>query len=202
MYIPEFKILKNQYTPGKQYSVKSTLKEYVGPYNILYTGVVYTGNTYNQATSLELIPYTEAQKVLTQSSNITFYDSVVEDKNVPKIKTFITPEPQYVTPTQEEITDGVFTRYFCKKINEQKIFEINKEIFDSIIKKDNKYNHVLYQVIDVKWKLTGPANDTKQDNTTTAGVIDTNYRSVNKANQKMPGLLLFITDYKKFAVTE
>ena len=56
MYIPEFKILKNQYTPGEQYSIKSTLKEYVGPYNILYTGVVYTGSNYNQTTSLELIP--------------------------------------------------------------------------------------------------------------------------------------------------
>jgi hypothetical protein len=202
MYIPEFKILKNQYTPGKQYSIKSTLKEYVGPYNILYTGVVYTGSNYNQTTSLELIPYTEAQKVLTQSSNITFYDSVVEDKNIPKIKTYITPESQYITPTQEEITEGVFTRYFCKKINEQKIFEVNKEIFDSISKKDNVYNHVLYQVIDIKWKLTGPTNDIKQDNTVIAGVIDTNNRTVRVANQNMTGLLLFITDYKKFAVTE
>jgi hypothetical protein len=202
MYIPDFKILKNQYTPGKQYAIKSTLKEYIGPYNILYTGVAYTGNTYNQVTSQELIPYSDAQKVLTQSDNITFYDRVVEDKNIPKIKTYITPEPQYVTPTAEELQEGIFTRYFCKKINEKKIFEVNKEIYDSIIKKDNKYNYVLYEVIDIKWKLTGPANDSKQNNTLISGVIDTNFRTVKKANEKMTGLLSFITDYKKFAITE
>lgn len=202
MYIPDFKILKNQYTAGKQYSIKSTLKEYIGPYNILYTGVAYTGNTYNQTTSQELIPYATAQKTLTQSRDITFYDSIVEDKNIPKIKTYLTPEPQYVQPTQEEITDGIFTRYFCKKINEQKIFEVNKEIFDSINKKDETYNYVLYQVISLKWKITGPLNDTTTDNILIPGIIDTNFRSVKIANQTMNGLVSFITDYKKFAITK
>jgi hypothetical protein len=202
MYIPDFKILKNQYTPGKQYSVKNTLKEYIGSYNILYTGVAYTGNTYNQVTSQELIPYQEAEKILTQSTSITFYDTIVEDKNIPKIKTFITPEPQYILPTQNEIEEGVFTRYFCKKINEIQVFEINKEIYNSILKKDGKYNYVLYEVIDVLWKLTGPLNDNTQDNIMIPGIIDTNYRTVKKANQKLNGLLSFITDYKKFAVTE
>jgi hypothetical protein len=200
MYIPEFKILRNQYTIGKEYSVRSTLKEYIGPYNILYTGIVYTGNTYNSETSQELIPYSEGQKLATQSRDITFYDTIVEESDIPKIKTYKTPEPQYIIPTPEEIQQGYFTRYFCKKINESKIFDINKEIHDSLVKKDNIYNHVLFISVEVKWKLSGPLNDSTVNNILIPGVLDTNFRSTRKANLLLPGLTSYITDYKKFAI--
>ena len=55
MYIPKNRILTNLYTPGNEFVVKTSEKNYSGYYHKLYTGEIFSGKTPNDSNIIELM---------------------------------------------------------------------------------------------------------------------------------------------------
>lgn len=66
-------------------------------------------------------------------------------------------EPIYSSksfPTEKDYERGFFYRYISLRKNSPlDIKEINKEIYDDIVKKEGRYDHIMYNVAKLKWSL-------------------------------------------------
>ena len=66
-------------------------------------------------------------------------------------------EPVYSSksfPTEEDYEKGFYHRYVCLRKNSPgDLKEINKEIYDDIVKKEGRYDHNMYNVAKLKWSL-------------------------------------------------
>ena len=49
-------------------------------------------------------------------------------------------------PSEDDYNKGFFIRYFSRRIKSTGYQEIDKEVYDSITKKDKKYDHNLYEI--------------------------------------------------------
>ena len=61
--------------------------------------------------------------------------------------------PQYYTPfpTPQETQQGSIIRYFCKKGNEYRYIEINKETYNKLFSQDKTVAWDLYTPISLQW---------------------------------------------------
>jgi hypothetical protein len=166
MYYPKSQIKTNLYTNGRDYTVSSTQQEYIGPYYEISTGKKYTGRFPGDGENLELedIIFTineseNSFKGFQQQTIIEFSDdslppSLNTNNSVPRfIPSFNAPRP-----TQQEIERGRFTRYFCKKTNEIKYIEINKDTFNKLSQKDPQIAWDLYQPVSLFWYMGIPGS--------------------------------------------
>ena len=68
-----------------------------------------------------------------------------------------TLEPIYSSksfPTEKDYEKGFFYRYVCLRKNSSiDLKEINKEIYDDIVKKEGRYDYNMYNVAQFKWSL-------------------------------------------------
>ena len=150
MYIPLNKIQTNLSTNGGEYSNKITKSEYIGFYWKDYKGKVYEGKNPNaHPKPIELIPFVTYMLLKTGKSNIVW-------KNLPSQYS-----PQ---PTEDDYKLGVFTRYFCVKINEKAYLELNKDTYTSLIKQNSKWDWQYYLPFTLSWTLTGEESVVKQTN--------------------------------------
>jgi hypothetical protein len=158
-YYPKSQIKTNLYTNGVEFSlyVNSQIF-YTGYYYKTSTGKVYSGK--NPSDPLTKPLYTpssaiEDQKSISSLTYITIGDSshiegVDEDKenldftqynNISNYKNSISrlvPTSNPTHPTEQDKQNGYFTRYFCKKNNELKYIEINKDMFTKFNSKDSQ----------------------------------------------------------------
>lgn len=118
---------------------------------------------------------------------------------------FSRKEIQETFPTilEADYEIGFKDRFFAKKLNNRRIIEIDKETYDGLTSKNSQYPYELYKTVKIVWKLTGQLKDSEQ--TTIRGkkiiygVADTNERSVNKANEILPGIDKKLFDFVKYA---
>ena len=106
---------------------------------------------------------------------------------------------------QSDYNTGFIYRYFAKNRVSLEIVETDQESYNKIIKKDPLYRYEDTIVVAIYWKLTGPYRDTKVGDKIYYGVYDTNYRSVMKAEQTMPGIKNYLgnlTQFSKISTTE
>ena len=146
MYIPKNRIKTNLFTPGDEYMVKETKEMYTGYYHSLWTGKFYSGKNQNEPNKLELVPFMPQDGIGTDDippnledvNVIALFtndpDPIVDEDqwNQGDIKTYLrvtdqdteddqpreVPYQQYPQPTEDDYSLGVFTRYFCVKINQ------------------------------------------------------------------------------------
>jgi hypothetical protein len=172
----------------------------VGYYCLLSTGGVFTGSTFINNVSKRLIPYKQAKQVLENQSKNIYYDTLVKDKGIDKIKTYQTPISFYHPPTEDDYKNGTYIRYFCKPRNQNfGIIEISIDVYNSFINQEKKYNDEYYEVIAIDWKITGPLqDDTSNSQQIIHGVIDTNFRNVKRNNMQFKGLSTYLDNFKEF----
>ena len=166
---------KSQYqsgfsTNGNEYAIGSPLGEsYKGPYYKTSNGKLISGKspsdtspssqqflypisstaTPNPQNSVERIEGIDDPKLIITLPvrGYTNLDVSIPSRNVPlKFN---------VTPTQKDYKLGIFKRYFCKKNNELKYFEINKETYNLLDSKDSSIAFDLYSAIELMWYLKG-----------------------------------------------
>jgi hypothetical protein len=65
------------------------------------------------------------------------------------------PYQCYPKPTEDDYMLGVFTRYFCVKINELKYMELTKEVYDKIKEQSGDWVWELFEIFNLQWTLTG-----------------------------------------------
>lgn len=170
MYFPANQITINLYTAGSEYLVKSTKTPYLGPYYKLSTGKYYSGANPKDKSSQELIPV-----------------------DIQVSTTFAVSDPEYFKtyPTAQDYKVGYFTRYYCKKINNNVFIEIAKNTFENLVKKDPSLS-TLYFPFTTPWLITG--NKDKVELTNKKNILDI------EEKQKLTGLSIYISNYTEFYI--
>ena len=170
MYYPKSQIVTNLYTNGQEYVIKSNSANYIGNYWKTSNGKFFTGKTpedkniqelivatsdislqYSNLTS-EAFEYQSNSAYLNNSDVITGEYNRLNDTllNVNLLPTSYNPQP-----TQDDYALGEFTRYFCKKTNELRYIEINKDTYEKLTGQDPTYLWQLYTPFKYQWIISG-----------------------------------------------
>jgi hypothetical protein len=170
MYYPKSQIVTNLYTNGQEYVIKSNSANYIGNYWKTSDGKFFTGKTpedkniqelivatsdislqYSNLTS-EAFEYQSNSAYLNNSDVITGEYNRLNDTllNVNLLPTSYNPQP-----TQDDYTLGEFTRYFCKKTNELRYIEIDKDTYEKLTGQDPTYLWQLYTPFKYQWIISG-----------------------------------------------
>lgn len=203
MYYPKSQIKENLYTNGNEYIVVSTQENYVGHYWSTSKGEYFSGKTPNDKPTQKL---QLASKLpgLEKSSNNTptiepfpsnYYiinDAYYRSKGL-SIKRDA-PKPPIQTlgkPTDKDIQNGFFNRYFVKKGNEFKFIEISKSEYDKFKNQDTSVQWQLYTPTKIKWDIQGDREQVYNGNKTVV--------SLTEQRENLPGFTLFFRDqFDKF----
>ncbi len=207
-YFPKNRITTNLYTKGNEFSING--KPYIGAYYKTYSGKIFSGTDPINGSSQELIPIKELYVINGNKSSkkpgaIVLDNSTstyINNPNNRNLNTYQVPIQFYPNITDNDYQKGYIMRYFAKKRNEIGfVIEINKETYQSLLKKDSEYDYITYQVIDLFWQLTGPLRDTRENRQyKVAGIIDTNKRLVEEKDKNFRGLIEYIGgNYDKYA---
>lgn len=135
---------------------------------------------------------------------ITEYNTVGKPRKYLKGVDMITSE--YVpTIETEDITRGYVNRYFVRQVNypsDGEILEVSR----------NQYNKVkdlpLYRAIELRWKIAGPIENIPVgavDNPNSVhylGIRDSNKKSLEIAERKLPGISKRLPNLLQYRVSE
>ncbi len=172
MYFPQSQIKTNLFTNGGEFVILATNENYIGSYWSTSSGKYYTKKNPQDSPYEELIKFEPLS--LNNNSSISIlgvqpgsikdlnldYETVRAydlargvDVNNPEIKLI----PQYFlpTPTEKEYSLGAFTRYLCKRTNQNTYIEINKDTFKGLSNSDPSLLFSLYAPFQITWTLTG-----------------------------------------------
>jgi hypothetical protein len=173
MYYPKSQIKSNLYTNGGEYILSTTREDYKGHYYEVASGQKFTGKTPQDGINIQLLPptlnsrYTPENKLDISITTIQYFqpsDDYVVIKNIDISQEKILPQSNLTTPTQQDQSLGIFTRYFCKKNNELKYMEIDKITHDQLKSKDSKIAWDLYTPISTLWYIKGEKEKTYNAN--------------------------------------
>ena len=173
MYFPKSQVKPNLYTNGGEYILSTTREEYKGYYYKISTGQFYTGKNPQQGPNvllilLETLNYEDSSL---PSEDITLeYDFAYNPPIVPLTRSL--PQFNPNVPTQQEKTNGQFTRYFCKRNNELKYMEINLDTYTQLSTKDQQIAWDLYTPASVLWQIQGDKNTVYASNQSTVYLVE------------------------------
>ena len=202
-YYPKSQIKENQYTNGGEFVIVSSQENYSGYYWSTSKGEFFTGKTPNDKPTQKIqvaskIPALEKTKSKTPTIEPfpdTYFivdDAYYQSKNLStKRDAPRAPIQTLGKPTDKDIQNGFFNRYFVKKGNEFKFIEVDKEEY---FRFSNKYSFVqwqLYTPIKIKWDIQGDREQVYNGNKTVV--------SLTEQRENLPGFTLFFRDqFDKF----
>ena len=210
MYYPKSQIKPNLYTNGGEFILSTTKEDYKGDYYKISSGKLYSGKNPTDKPNILLIkpinvtqptnptnevPITYALDTGKEGNNILFtldpneYFTNINQSTPPPLR-FI-PLFNPTLPTDQDKQNGQFNRYFCKKTNELKYLEIDKETYDQLQAKDLQIAWDLYEPASLLWVIKG----------TQENIFNTNKLSIFKIeqNQKWYGFSQYFKEnYSKY----
>ena len=162
-YIPLSKISIESTTGGLLKSA-NTGKPYIGPYIKVNDGRYYAGvDNINLGEVLVLddnVPM-EGDNGMGASKEVVKYS--LQKKDIKDFLENVKPIPVVKNrPSEIDYTLGVYKRFFSKRANSNSYLEIDKDTYNSITRKEGKYDHNLYNVGSLNWYITG--NDVHRQN--------------------------------------
>ena len=178
-YIPKSKVSILE-TTGNEFVIASTNQPYKGKYMELSNGTFFAGNN-PQKPGEELIKRQELSISFGVSKNNSVYRKLKRPIHDRLSKKSVIPvnKPQ---PTNKDYERGYFTRYFCRRINDQyNYFEIDKKTHTSLNSKTENYDYNLYIIGQIKWTLL---------ETPIYGIKNRSINPVSKINKTSVELLL------------
>jgi hypothetical protein len=174
MYFPKSQIKTNLYSNG-EYLYLDTNESYIGSYYKISTGQTFTGKSPDNPPNIEIILDPDIIVVNNKIINIDSSGQPSQTKITYIEPEFFSANQKYIspilierflpifnqtTPSQQDYTLGSFTRYFCKKTNELKYIEINKETHDKLKIKDSQIAWDLYEPQLIVWQINGDKEKT------------------------------------------
>lgn len=208
-YYAETQIQKNLFTKGKEWMTLDDWKEYVGPYHKYSTGEVFTEIHWIPTVSKKLVAYRNRTDMYFKYADLTEYQvsngqkaRVIgsADNSMGSLRT---PYYKKMPPTENDFTKGYMQRYFAYKRNEPNkiFFEIDREQVNTYSKSSSGINHILYGLLEIKWKLTGPEFDEYFNGIIVKyGVIDTNSRIIEENSKKFRIFSSVVNNPKEFTI--
>jgi hypothetical protein len=188
MYYPKSQIKTNLYTNGGEYILSTSKIEYKGYYYKVSSGKLYSGKNPTDKPNIllslpkELVTYDPTNVLnLPNFDNIIFYDGVTSNiydltKNIDTNQTRLIPSFNPTLPTPQEKQNGQYTRYFCKKTNELKYLEIDKETHTKLQAKDLQIAWDLYEPASLLWVIKGNQETVFNTNKAAVFKIEQNQR--------------------------
>jgi len=193
-YYPKSQITTDLYTNGNELFLQSDGSPYTGYYYKTSNGSYYSGKTPQDTPSVKLIPLSVLNNIQTNNNpNLQYINSSQESIDYPLFKdaTILLPYYSPTIPSQQDYQIGEFRRYFCKKTNEIIYLEINKDIYDKLVKKDSTVAFQYYQPFNISWQLTGDKEQVFK--------INRNIVELTMKQQKLPQFDLYLKkDYTKY----
>jgi hypothetical protein len=158
MYYPKSQIKTNLYTNLSKFIISSTQEGYSGYYYETSSGKNYTGKFPGDGSNFLLIS-PPLSTIKSEIFNNPQSQALIEPLEIyqpdSNILTNINVRlvPQYYTPfpTPQETQQGSIIRYFCKKGNEYRYIEINKETYNKLFSQDKTVAWDLYTPISLQW---------------------------------------------------
>lgn len=104
-----------------------------------------------------------------------YNDKIVKEYGGANIDLFgLSPVEYRPKPTKDDYSSGFITRFFAKKVNENKIFEIDPALAPFIEKK-------MYAVVNLNWKISGSKEKVVKNNIIDkTGVADSNDAEIQR----------------------
>jgi hypothetical protein len=193
-YYPKSQIKTNLYTNGNELILSTTNNAYQGYYYEISNGKKYTGKTPKDGPNILLSPQQSNLIIENPPSTsppeifpIQIPEYIIQ--NTPTVRSIPLFNP--TLPTDQDKQNGQFNRYFCKKTNELKYLEIDKETYTKLQAKDSKIAWDLYEPASLLWVIKG----------TQENVFNTNKASVFKIeqNQRWNGFSQYFKEnYSKY----
>jgi hypothetical protein len=195
MYYPKSQIKPNLYTNGGEFILSTTKEDYKGDYYKISSGKLYSGKDPTDKPNILLIkpinvtqptnptnevPITYALDVGKEENNILSildpneYFTNINQSTPPPIR-FI-PLFNPTLPTDQDKQNGQFNRYFCKKTNELKYLEIDKETHTKLQAKDPQIAWDLYEPASLLWVIKGNQEIVFNTNKTSVFKIEQNQK--------------------------
>jgi hypothetical protein len=197
-YYPKSQIKLGLYTNGEEYTLipppnNINAIEYVGYYYQTSNGTRFTGKTpqdgpsqvlypiNNKTTPFENIQAKKFISVIEYSNSLSYIQGNINNnqylriKNSPPIPRTIPPFNQTL-PTQNDYNLGVFSRYFCKKNNENRYIEIDQTTYQDLNNKKSTIAWDLYTSITTLWYLTGDKTTVAKANKGLVNLIEKNQK--------------------------
>lgn len=209
MYFPQSQIKTDLYTNGGEFVLLSTNQNYQGPYWSTSSGKYYTKKNPQDIPYEELLKKTSIDissnsvipiSSISDSGSITNsnydfetvrnYDLIRGlDINNPIIQSI--PQYSFPNPTEKDYNLGAFTRYLCKRTNQNIYIEINEDTFNGLKDASPEYLFSLYTPFSITWTLTG---------STVSEVSKINFDVVSQYEKqnKFKGLVKYFKNYSQF----
>jgi hypothetical protein len=165
MGLPKSKYSSPKHTPGGEFLLNK--ENYIGWYVVTYKNEYLTGKQAKDS-SKKLIPVAKEQVIK---------PLFVEDK---------------VEPNLTVVKNGIWTRYFLKKISNQKIIEVSKKKYLFFDKAPN------IESAKLDWIIQGPVENRLINNYLYYGAEHNNRIATLKLNNTLDGISSYITDYTEF----
>jgi len=202
MYIPLGKLNPTVfYTSGNEYALATTGISYVGYYHKDTLGGVWTDKEHT-LNSISLISYTERNNRpeyinIQGEVSAEYYKISKSNKDNPLSSNL--PVSDTLPPTQEDYDKTYTTRYILSyKLTSQPVYiEVNKNTYNNTMNSSDK---MYFEGVEVLWKISGPLYDIKQNNILIqGGIIDSNTRSIQQAEQTMSGVSNYLNNLLLYA---
>lgn len=196
MYIPESAIIETGYAQADRFLIQSTQLPYKGFYHKDNKDRYWSGETHTDDSFLLTPPSTKPLTLDSFAKNNQISAGFTKHYDI--ISAPVLYKGDFIIPTEEEYNNGYFTRYIVQlKLSVSPyIVEINQDNYTKLIQTEGK---IFYNIVEMLWKLTGPIDDIFEDNIRIeAGVRDTNLRSLQEAEKKIPGLSKVFYDPTQF----
>lgn len=196
MYYPKSQIKTNLYTNGQELVYKKNNQDYIGYYWKISSGRFFTGRNpddlpteelivplaltdddYTNLTSEAFLPINlENKPNLIPNNNILIEYNKLTDRIPSSINKINSYKPVL---TNDDYNIGEFTRYFCKKTNEFYYIEINQDIYQKLIDKDNSYPWTLFVPFKYQWLISGEEKNVYKVNKNTTEYMISKYKFLN-----------------------
>ena len=143
-----------KHTDGGELEFVDTRSPYTGYYIETNNGELYAGID-NIELGFPLQPIGEIMaKNANPTINIKKFNLFKDDIKDFLQKTIPVPTVKRY-PSQEDYERGYYMRYFSKRINNSLYYEIDKNVYNSINRKESIYDHNLYEIGLLRWHITG-----------------------------------------------
>ncbi len=206
-YYPKSQITTNLYTNGDEWFTVDG-QSYRGYYHKLSNGKAYSGRTPQEIPNFQLFPtskdFTPLTKgftsppaysvtVATGDTLTVLYPGDFNSLEYPKFVSTTKLVPSYnpTLPTPQDYQIGEFRRYFCKKTNEIKYIEIDKNVYTLLISKSPTIEFSLFLPFYLDWQLTGVEEQVAR--------VNKNNAELTAQRLRLPGLLEYLRfDFTKY----
>tara|TARA_R110001592_G_scaffold100565_2_gene285253 strand:+ start:10148 stop:10792 length:645 start_codon:yes stop_codon:yes gene_type:complete len=155
-YHPKSQIQTNLFTDGEEFSLSTTGEVYTGYYYKISNNSQFTGKSPSNGSSIRLVNIIDLSNEGHDGlhENPQEVDTTVFYPNNTTSNHLFLPQYNTPLPTPDDYKREIFTRYFCKKSNENKYLEIDQKTYDKLISRDSSILWSLYTPFSLQWKIS------------------------------------------------